>query len=249
MSSFKCKICAENKPLGDSVSLDNKICCTCFTSLQIHRRVMDKITFYKKILQERAELTPVRKSKIRLVEQMNNIFAFSRGDILQLNMGDIAYFIEGYLQENQITALKFWKGRYMLRSDDSTNYDFNRMVKTIKTYQSRINNSNQIKNKFWRFANIIAKESEFVVLKDLLKNKLFEYIDSEQKSNYKWLKDFIFEGVARIYEPGQLPNIALYFYNNYERIFSTLMTQIFPFDKERISFDFPRVNSRTDFGL
>ena len=81
------------------------------------------------------------------------------------------------------------------------------------------------------------------------KIKLFEYINSEQKSNYNWLKNFIFEGVGRIYEPGLLPNIALYFYNNYERIFSTLMTKIFPFDKERISFDFPTVNSRTDFGL
>ena len=99
MRSFKCKICAENKPLGDSVSLESKICCTCFTSIQIHRRVMDKITFFKKILQERAEMTPVRKNKIRLIEKMNNIFAFSRGDILQLSMGDIAYFIEGYLQE------------------------------------------------------------------------------------------------------------------------------------------------------
>jgi hypothetical protein len=249
MSSFKCKICAEIKPLGDSVSLVSKMCCTCFTSIQIHSRVKLSITFYKKILKERAELTPVRKNKIKLIESMNNIFAFARGDILQLSFGDITYFIEGFLEDNQIKELKYWKGRYILRAYDITNYNFNRMVKTIKAYQSRINNSNQIRNKFWRFANIIAKESKFVVLKDLLKTKLFDYIDSEQKNKYNWLKDFIFEGVAKIYEPGLLPNIALYFNDNYERIFSTLMTQIFPFDKERISFDFPSVNSRTDFGL
>ncbi|MCP4763343.1 MAG: hypothetical protein GY870_16335 [archaeon] len=247
--SFKCKICSLDKPSEDSVSLESKICCTCFTSIQIHERVREKINFYKKILAEEGELTPIKIKKIRLVEKMNDFFSFSREDILILSEGDIEYFIEEYIKQNSIKALRYRKRKYLVKEYDKEYYDFGRMGKTLKAYQSRINDSNRKKIKFWRFIKIIGEESGFVVLKDRLKKSLFDFIDNEEVEEYEHLRKFIFEGISKIYEPGLMPNVALFFYNNYEHIFSTLMTQILPFDKERIAFDFPKVNSRTDFGL
>jgi hypothetical protein len=180
---------------------------------------------------------------------MNEIFSFHRGDILELNMGDIDYFIEGFEGKSTIERLIFNEGNYILNSYQVNNLNFTKMRNNIQIHQSKINKANLVKYKFRRFLNIITQKSHFVVLKDALKNSLFDYIQAEALKDFNKLSSSIFKGVSEIYEKGLLPNIALYFYYNYDRIFSTLMTVIFPFDKERISFDFPTVNSRTDFGL
>jgi hypothetical protein len=249
MKTFKCQICLKSKPQEDSVSLDSKTCVTCFTSIHIHKRVSKKIKYFKKTLLEDNELTSIRQKKLRSIEKLNEIFSFSRGDILELNSGDIDYFIEEFHKNDKINLLRYWKKKYIVREYDRKDFNLEKMAKTLVTYKTKINDANKNKSKFYRFIHIIGKESQFKVLKDMLRTSLYNFIDNDNPEIYKKLRNFIIDGVAEIWEPGLMPNVSLFLHNNYEYIFSTIMTELFPFNKERISFDFPTVNSRTDFGL
>ncbi|MBD3350394.1 MAG: hypothetical protein GF364_02805 [Candidatus Lokiarchaeota archaeon] len=249
MENFKCKVCDKDKPLEDSVSLESQICVTCFTSIQIHKRNLKKIEFYKDVLKEENQHTPIRKNKIKIIEKMNDIFSFQRADILQISQNDVNYYIEEFAKQKTIRSLRFWKGKYIVREYEKDYFDLDRMKRTIGTYKRKINASNRTKIKFKRFVNIIGRESQFKVLKNMLLTKLIEFVKTDDSEEFAKLKQFIFKGVEEYYEEGLIPNISLFFHDNYERLFSTLFTKILPFDIRRISFSYPRVNSRTDFGL
>ncbi|MHA1729675.1 MAG: hypothetical protein ACTSWY_13240, partial [Promethearchaeota archaeon] len=139
LNSFKCKICKVDKPREDSVSLESKICCTCFTSIQIHERVREKIIYFKRVIKEEKLNTPIRNKKMSLLEKMNDIFSFARADILQISIENAKYYIEEVVKSSIIKALRFWKKKYVLREYERNYYDFNRMVGTLKAYQRKIN--------------------------------------------------------------------------------------------------------------
>jgi hypothetical protein len=249
IQKFQCKICSGEKPPEDSISLEIRICVSCFTSIQVHQRVRERIDFFKLILSEQQILTPIKVKKIHIIEKMNDLFALRRVNILTMSFGEIQGYLEEMQNEPKLKALRFWKGDFIVREYESKASELKHMLSLIKAYQSKINEMNRIKIKFSRFIETLAFDSKFKVLKDALKSSIIKFIKENKSKEYEDLKKFIFEGVANIAEPGLLPNVSLFFFHNYDRIFSTLLTQILPFNKERISFDTPTVNSRTDFGL